>query len=358
MSNSCKAVALLSGGLDSMLAARVVQNQGVNVTGVHFSTGFCTIQRRRRVARPADTGSPSLRNEALSSAATLQIPIELIDVADDYLPIVLNPKHGYGSHMNPCQDCRAFMLSRAKRYMDEIGADFIVTGEVVGQRPNSQKRHLLYQVERESRLKGLILRPLSAQLLRPTLAEQMGCVNREELYAIAGRGRKQQIEMAAQFGISEFAQPAGGCCLLVEEAFTRRLQDFLAHNPPEALDQFRVGLLSTGRHLRLPDGTKIIVGRHEGENNFLDRVRRPSQWRLEAAGGGSPVALVDGPLAPEQIEMAAAVVAGYSRAKIEPGVAVQIDGDQGVSTVVVAPLSQQELWKMNVGASPSSWSAQ
>ena len=338
-----------------MLAARVVQNQGVEVIGVHFSTGFCTIQRRRRVALPADAGSPSLRNEALSSAATLQIPIELIDVADDYLPLVLNPKHGYGAHMNPCQDCRAFMLSRAKLYMDEIGADFIVTGEVVGQRPNSQKRHLLYQVERESGLRGLILRPLSAQLLRPTLAEQMGCVDRDGLYAIAGRGRKQQIEMAAQFGISDFAQPAGGCCLLVEEAFTRRLQDFLAHDPPEALDQFQVGLLSTGRHLRLADGTKIIVGRHEGENNFLDRVRQPSQWRLEAIGGGSPVALVDGPLTPEQTEMAAAVVAGYSRAKKEPEVRVQVDTEQGVRTAVVTPLPQEELWKMNVGALPSSW---
>ncbi len=357
MRNSCKAVALLSGGLDSMLAARIVQDQGVEVIGVHFSTGFCTIQRRRRVARPTDLESPSLRNEALSSAATLQIPVELIDVAEEYLPMVLNPKHGYGAHMNPCQDCRAFMLGRAKEYMEEIGANFIVTGEVVGQRPNSQKKHLLYQTERESDLRGLILRPLSAKLLRPSLAEEEGCVDRETLYAISGRGRKQQIELAAQFGISDFAQPAGGCCLLVEEAFSLRLKDYLHHNTADALDQYQVGLLSVGRHLRLPDGTKIIVGRHEGENNFLDRIRRPEHWRLEAFGGGSPVAILNGPLTPEQVDTAAAIVAGYSRAKRELSVTVEIETGQEAKTVTVTPLSQEELWAMNVGARPSTWGA-
>jgi hypothetical protein len=287
----------------------------------------------------------------------LQIPIELIDVVDDYLPIVLNPKHGYGAHMNPCQDCRAFMLSRAREFMVEIDADFIVTGEVVGQRPNSQKRHLLYQTERESGLRGRILRPLSAKLLRPTLAEERGCVDREALYAISGRGRKKQIELAAQFGISDFAQPAGGCCLLVEEAFSLRLEDFLEHNSPGALNAYQVGLLSVGRHLRLPDGTKIIVGRHEGENIYLDRVRQPTHWRLETVGGGSPVAILDGPLTPEQIETAAAIVAGYSRSKRESTVKVDVRADQEIRTVIAAPLSQEELWAMNVGAEPSSWGA-
>jgi len=354
MVNSTRAVALLSGGLDSMLAARIAQEQGVEVIGVHFSTGFGGLQRRRRVARPAEVNDPRLRNEALQTAATLHIPIEIIDVADEYLPIVLNPKHGYGSHMNPCQDCRAFMLRQAKTHMEKIGAHFVVTGEVMGQRPNSQKRHLLYQTERESGLKGLILRPLSAKLLRPTIPEQKGWVDREQLYAISGRGRKQQIELAAQFGITEYAQPAGGCCLLVEEAFSRRLRDFLAHHPPEALTQDEVALLSVGRRLRLPDGARVIVGRHEGENEFLEQARRPEHWRLEAVGGGSPVALAPGPLTPEQAELAAAIVAGYSRAKKEPVVVVEIDTGRGTRQVTVAPLSQERLWELNVGAAPSS----
>jgi len=348
------AIALLSGGLDSTLSARIVQEQGINVVGVHFSTGFCGVQRRRRVARPAEFGSPALGNQALQSAATLEIPIEIIDVSDDYLTVVLNPAHGYGSNMNPCQDCRAFMLRQAKAFLEEIGADFAVTGEVVGQRPNSQKRHMLYQTERESGLGGLILRPLSAKLLRPTIPEREGWVIRDQLYAISGRGRKQQMELAARFGISEYPQPAGGCCLLVEQAFSRRLRDYLEHNPPEALGHDEVALLSVGRHLRLPDGTKVIVGRHEGENNFLECARRPEHWRLEASGGGSPIALCRGPLSTDQVDLAAAIVAGYSRLKGEPAVEVQVDSGQAILSVTVTPLPQETLWRWNVGAAPTS----
>lgn len=350
MGNSIRAVALLSGGLDSMLAARIVQEQGVDVVGVHFSTGFCTIQRRRRVARPAEEGSPRLRNEALQTAAVLEIPITVIDVSQDYLNVVLHPKHGYGSHMNPCQDCRTFMLSQAKALMEEIDAHFLVTGEVVGQRPNSQKRHLLYQTEKESGLKGLILRPLSAKLLRPTIPEEKGWVDRDKLLNIAGRGRKSQIRLATHFGIVEYAQPAGGCCMLVEKAFSRRLRDFLKHNPPEALNQNEIGLLSVGRHLRLPDSTKVIVGRHEGENNYLDRVRRSDHWRIEAIDGGSPVALVTGPLSRDQMNLAASIVAGYSKQKHKTSVLVQVDTGDSSKQTAVAPLSQDQLWEMNVGA--------
>jgi tRNA-specific 2-thiouridylase len=351
---SRKAVALLSGGLDSTLSARIVQEQGINVVGVHFCTGFCGAQRQRRVARPAELGSSALGNKAQQSADTLKISLEIIDVSDDYLDVVLSPTHGYGSNMNPCQDCRAFMLRQAKAYLEEIGADFVVTGEVVGQRPNSQKRHLLYQAERESGLSGLVLRPLSAKLLRPTIPEREGWIARDRLHAISGRGRKPQIEMAARFGIAEYPQPAGGCCLLVEEAFSRRLRDFLQHNPPSALSHDEVALLSVGRHLRLPDGTKVIVGRHAGENNFLERARRPEHWRFEACGGGSPVALCRGPLSHDQVELAAAIVAGFSRSKTESAVVVQVDTGRAIRQVSVAPLPQDRLWKWNIGAAPAS----
>jgi tRNA-specific 2-thiouridylase len=357
MTNSIRAVALLSGGLDSMLAARIVQEQGIEVLGIHFSTGFCTVQRRRRVARPAELNSQRLRNEALHSAAQLHVPVEIIDVADDYLQVVLEPKHGYGAHMNPCQDCRAFMLRRARDYMEEVGAHFIVTGEVVGQRPNSQRRHLLRQIEREADLEGLILRPLSAKLLDETIAEREGWVDRSKLFGIAGRGRKEQLRLAEEFGLDDFAQPAGGCCMLVEEAFTRRLRDFLAHNPAAALNREAIALLSVGRHFRLPDGTKVIAGRHEGENHFLDRAREADHWRFETVDRRSPVALVRGPLAPEQVELTAAIVASYSKQRGEPVVAVEVDSGRTTETWRVAPLPRERLWEMNVGAAPSSYPA-
>ena len=349
-----KAVAMLSGGLDSMLAARIVQEQGVEVIGVHFSTGFCTLQRRRRVALPDQFDDPRLQNDIWTAAASLHVPIELIDVSEQYLPIVLNPRHGYGSRMNPCQDCRAFMLGQAKVYMEAIDAQFIVTGEVCGQRPNSQKRHLLYQTEKEAGLRFMVLRPLSAKLLRPTIPEQEGWVNRDQLFDISGRSRRRQIELAAQFGITEFAQPAGGCCMLVEESFSRRLVDFLTHNPLEALNLEEVALLSVGRHFRLYDGTKAIVGRNEGENNFLERARRPGDWRFEATSGGSPVALVKGPLEPDQRDTVAAIVAGYSRHKDEATVLIEVDDGKQKTTTLVAPRSSDQLWELNVGAALSS----
>jgi tRNA-uridine 2-sulfurtransferase len=354
MSNSIRAVALLSGGLDSMLAARIVQEQGIKVLGVHFATGFCAVQRRRRVARPTASNRRRLRNEALHSAAQLRVPVEIVDIADDYLAVVLEPAHGYGAHMNPCQDCRAFMLARARAHMEAVGAHFVVTGEVVGQRPNSQRRHLLRQIEREAGLEGLILRPLSAKLLDETVPEREGWVDRDRLYAIGGRGRKEQLRLAEEFGLDDFAQPAGGCCMLVEEAFARRLRDFLAHNPPQALSREAIALLSVGRHFRLPDGTKVIAGRDEGENRFLDGARRPDHWRLQTPDGRSPVALVKGPLEPEQVELAAAIVAGYSKQRREPVVAVEVDTGEAVERRDVAPLSPGVLWRMNVGADSSS----
>lgn len=343
-----KAVALVSGGLDSMLAAKIMQMQGIQVLGIHISTGFCTIQKRRRVALPSNIPDPKLRLEALHAAAQVDIPIEIIDVSEQYLPVFLNPKHGYGSHMNPCQDCHAFMLSQAKKYMEQAGASFIITGEVVGQRPNSQKRHLLFQTEKESGLKGLILRPLSAKLLPPSIPEQEGWVDRESLYDISGRGRKVQIELAEKYGFTEYAQPSGGCCLLVDEAFSQRLRDFLAHNPPSALNQDEIALLSVGRHLRLPDGVKVIIGRHEGENYFLDRAKRPGDWRFEAVDAIGPVAVAPGPLTPEQSSNIAGIVAGYTKKRSDPIVTISIEGPGIKLHIDAEPVENDRLLEYNI----------
>lgn len=337
-----------------MLAARIVQELGIIVLGVHFSTGFCTIQRRRRVAREGDIGDKRLRNEALETAATLQLPIEIIDVSSDYIPVVTNPKHGYGSHMNPCQDCRAFMLRKAKEYMEAHDAHFVITGEVVGQRPNSQKKHLLRQTEREAGLEGFVVRPLSAKLLPETVPEREGMIDRNKLYDISGRGRRRQIEMAADFGIEEYAQPSGGCCMLVEEAFSRRLKGYLDNNPVSALTSGVVALLSTGRHLLLNNGKRVIVGRHEGENEYLQSVCDSGYVCLEASKGSSPITLIEKPVTTIDINDAARITAGYSKWKHEPTVEVMIrDGDES-RNVTVVPFNSDILWKMNVGADPSS----
>ena len=157
----------------------------------------------------------------------LGIPLVIIDITDDYIPIVLNPRFGYGSGMNPCVDCRIFLLRQAKVWMEEHEHHFVFTGEVVGQRPKSQMKPSLRTVECESGLEGYLLRPLSAKLLKPTIPEERGWVKREKLYGIRGRGRKEQIAMAEAFGITEYAQPSGGCCYLIHQTYSRRLRDFL-----------------------------------------------------------------------------------------------------------------------------------
>ena len=201
-----------------MLAAKVIADQDIQVTALHFRTGFSYVERDRIAGR-----GPVGQTDAERAAETLGVPLVIIDITDDYIPIVLGPRYGYGSGMNPCVDCRIFLLRRAKAWMEEHGHHFVFTGEVVGQRPKSQMKPSLRTVERESGLEGYLLRPLSAKLLKPTIPEERGWVKREELYNISGRGRRDQIALAEAFGITEYAQPSGGCCYLIHQAYSRRL---------------------------------------------------------------------------------------------------------------------------------------
>jgi tRNA-specific 2-thiouridylase len=208
------AVGLMSGGLDSTLAAKLILDQGIAVRAVNFYTGFCTTDFRRQVNRQKAKGKV-YHNESLKSAAQLGVEIEYIDISATYIPdVLMNPKHGYGSAMNPCLDCRGYMLARAKAYMEEAGAQFVFTGEVLGQRPMSQYRKALDVVAEESGLGRLLVRPLSAQLLPPSIPEEKGWIARDKLGAISGRSRKEQYKLAEKFGITAFSQPAGGCCSL------------------------------------------------------------------------------------------------------------------------------------------------
>jgi len=331
-----KAVGMLSGGLDSTLAARVILEQGIEVTALHFRTGFSYVERDRAVGQEM---APSAVERA---AAKLNVNLEVVDVSAEYLPLVLNPRYGYGSGMNPCVDCRIFLLRQAKRWMEEHGYHFVFTGEVVGQRPKSQMHPTLKTVERESGLRGYLLRPLSARLLDPTVPEQRGWVDRERLYGIGGRGRKEQIALAEQFGITDYPQPSGGCCYLIDRTYSRRLRDLLAREGSEALSPDQVQLLAVGRHLRLPSGRKVVVGRREQENDYLANCGA-SGVLLTTPNHPGPTTLMPGAPAREEIELAARITAGYSDGQDESAVPVEVrERDGSVEVWAVKPLAREK----------------
>ena len=336
-----KAVGLLSGGLDSSLAIRVMLEQGIEVTALQFRTGFSYADRNRVVG-----SAPAGTSDAERAAAMLEVDLEVIDISGEYLPLVLQPRYGYGSGMNPCVDCRIFMLRKAKTWMEDHGYHFVFTGEVVGQRPKSQMRDSLNTVARESGLSGYLLRPLSAKLLTPTVPEQRGWVDRERLHAISGRGRKAQIALAEQFGITDYPQPSGGCCYLIDQTYSRRLRDFLTHEGSGALDLEQVQLLALGRHLRLPSGRKLVVGRHERENDYLG-TRKIQGTLLTTLDHPGPTTLVLGQSTREEIELAAQVTAGYSDGKDELAVRVEVRRGERkggvVEVLTVEPMTREEL---------------
>ena len=289
-----------------------------------------------------------MRSDAQWAAKTLGVDLQVIDVSDEYLPLVLNPRYGYGSGMNPCVDCRIFLLRQAEAWMKEHGYHFVFTGEVVGQRPKSQMRPSLNTVERESGLKGYLLRPLSAKLLETTVPEQQGWVNREKLYAINGRSRKTQIALAKQFGISNYPQPSGGCCYLIDKTYSRRLSDFLTHDGAAAIDLYQVQLLAVGRHLRLTSGRKVIVGRHERENEYLENCGVKGVF-LTSVDHPGPITLIPGEPSQTEIELAAQITAGYSDGSNEPAVHIEIrdDGNEQmhnkpIKVLTVKPMPKEE----------------
>ncbi len=336
-SEQIKAVALFSGGLDSTLAVRVMLEQGIEVAALHFRTGFSYAQRNRILEGDA-TGPTAVER----AAATLGVDLYIVDVSEAYLPLVLNPRYGYGSGVNPCVDCRIFLLRRAKRWMEQHGGHFVVTGEVVGQRPKSQMRPTLRTVERESGLQGYLLRPLSARLLPPTIPERRGWVEREALYRISGRGRKEQIALAERFGITEYAQPSGGCCYLIDKVYARRWRDFLAHEGAQALTRQQAQLLAIGRHLRLPSGRKVVIGRHERENEYLAAQEVEGVW-LTSVDHPGPTTVVLGAPTAEEVEQAAQMTASYSDGWREPVVRVKMWRADGTSeTLTVKPMPREQ----------------
>ncbi|MEM2546509.1 MAG: tRNA 4-thiouridine(8) synthase ThiI [Candidatus Bathyarchaeia archaeon] len=292
-----KALALFSGGLDSVLAVKILLNQGVDVEAVNFVTPFTTRKEGE--------------NPALKAANKLGVPIRIVSLGRDYLKIVRKPRYGYGKHMNPCIDCRILMLKKAKKIAKENGAQFIFTGEVLGERPMSQNFKALKMIEEEAGLKGKVLRPLSAKLLPLTEAEKRGLVNRDKLLDIRGRSRKRQLALAKEFGITEYEPPAGGCLLTYKE-FSAKLRDLLAHK--KRILMVDLELLKIGRHFRFGQN-KIIVGRNREENEKLLKLKGRNDHFFEAQGCGSPITLLQGPKTRQAIEKAAQLTAYYSDQK-------------------------------------------
>ena len=331
------AIGMVSGGLDSTLATRLLIDQGIRIKGLHFNTGFCFVHHRRLIARP-DEQLKRLRNPVERIGHMFNISVEIIDISSEYMDVLRHPRYGYGKNMNPCIDCRIMMLQKAKQYMDDHGADFVFTGEVIGQRPMSQHKPTLKLIERQSGLEGRLLRPLSAKLLPETEPERLGLVDRERLKYFSGRTRKPQLALAEEFGISDFPQPAGGCCFLTDPSYARKLKDLFLHKDPDKCTMHDLLLLKVGRHLRVSPDLKLVVGRDEYENQFIDG-HLGDLIRLEAVGVVGPVVLAQGAATTPNLRQAAAITARYSDGKEQPTLDVQFRSPSGEGMLTVQPMA-------------------
>ncbi len=333
-----KAVALLSGGLDSTLAVKMILDQGIEVHALNFTSAFCTCTTSARKAG-------GCKSESRRVAEEFGIPIKVMVKGEDYLDIVRSPAHGYGKGMNPCVDCRIYMFKAAKKYMEEIGASFILTGEVLGQRPMSQRRETMRIIERESGLEGLILRPLSAGRLEPTKAEKEGLVDRNKLLAVAGRGRRQQMDLAEELGVNDYPCPSGGC-LLTDRVFSKKVRDLFEHK--EDIDKRDLMLLKAGRHFRYK-GFKIVVGRDEVDNARLKSLAGPGDTTIEPVDFPGPFVLITG-RAPEEVSFfAGGLLLRYAASKAGPGVKLRLCQDgESREFCPEGPIDEEDLERTRV----------
>lgn len=311
-----KAIALLSGGLDSTLAIRIVQDQGIDVLALNFTSPFCTCTKK---------GSSC--SAAALAASKMGVPLKVVAKGLDYFKMVEQPRFGYGRAMNPCIDCRIYILEKARKVMEEEGASFLITGEVVGQRPKSQKRETLRLIEEQAAVEGLLVRPLSAGLLPPTIPEQQGWIDRTKLLDLSGRGRKPQIGLADAYGIVDYPCPAGGC-LLTDPVIAGRLRELFATKPD--YDLADVTLLKFGRHFRLPTGRKLVVSRSEEEGHRLHAFFDPRHdLFLRCTEPTGPEAFIRNGTAEESMdvyETALSIIHRYSKAGDDQALRVSIDG--------------------------------
>lgn len=318
-----RALCVFSGGLDSMLAAALIRAQGIDVLALFFETPFFQSGRARK------------------SAESMDLPIKVVDITDRHLEVVRNPRHGYGRNMNPCIDCHTLMIRIAGEMMGEEEARFVVTGEVLGQRPMSQNKGSLEIVATESGLGRLLVRPLSAKHLPITIPEEKGWIDRERLMDIKGRSRKPQMELAKTFGITDYPTPAGGC-LLTDPIFSRRLRDLISFE--HRLLPGELELLKVGRHFRISPDAKLVVGRNQQENQTIGQLASHRDVLLTCRSVPGPTAVLLGRPSRETVEMAAAITASYSDAK-EGAVALQMMGPREEAEEIQAGVGDKSAFR-------------
>ncbi len=321
-----KALGLCSGGLDSILAGKLLEKQNIDVTWITFETPFFSAAK------------------AVKASKLYGIPLIKKDITKIYLKMLKNPPLGYGKNMNPCRDCHSLMFEMAGKVMQKEGYDFLFSGEVAGQRPLSQTKQALRYVEKNSGFDGQILRPLSAKCLPETAMEINGFVDREKLLNISGRSRTPQVELAKEFGVTDYPSPAGGC-LLTDKNFSNRLRDLFDHTEEHSTSELH--LLKFGRHIRLNNNTKIIVGRTKNDNfNILKYYNKKEYLMLDAKGIGSPTVIVPANADKESIKTAAAICISYTKTPVNEDAIVVVKKQKNNETVKVTALNSDTIKKM------------
>lgn len=325
-----KAISLISGGLDSALATKLILDQGIDVVGLHFTSPF--VSKRERLEGL----------QAIKSARELGIRVILKEKGSEYIDVIRNPKHGYGKNMNPCIDCRIFMLRKTMEVMAEENASFVVTGEVLGQRPMSQRRPTIELIEKESGLASLIVRPLSAKHFPPSKPEIDGVIRRDLLLGLAGRGRTAQFELVEKFQMKAFGDPGGGC-LLTDGMYSNRLRDLFAFdNNFSILD---INLLNTGRHFRIDSDTKLILGRNKGENERLHAMWTIPYALVYPIGFTGPMGILKGNLEREAAQIVANILSHYGK-NTEPS--ITFEANSGSVVRYVEPRIDQDMERYKI----------
>lgn len=325
-----KAIALLSGGLDSMLAIAMVKEQGIDIEAVNFQTMFgCCKEDARR------------------AAYDLGVRFTSIAVGDDYLKVIQKPRFGYGRALNPCVDCRIYMFLAARHYMESVGASFLITGEVLDQRPNSQKMNDLRMIDRECGLEGRVLRPLSAKLLAETEPERLGIVDRSQFFSVHGQSRKGLHQLAARYGIEKIPAASPGCALTSRE-FSKKVKDVFEHRPQYARWEFEI--LKIGRHFRLDPQTKAVIARNHTQNEYLEQMHPEHTTLLSCRNFAGPHALVIGGASQENLEKTAALILKYAQKPLPPFCEIQRKGigDPDFFSIPASLLEETEVDKMRI----------
>jgi len=306
-----KAIALFSGGLDSTLAMKLIIDQGIDVLAVNINTGFGSTKDRL--------------SHMQSMCEQVGAELKIIDIQSEFLQEVLfDPKHGYGKNFNPCIDCHAKMFAVAKRIMEAEGASFLISGEVMGQRPMSQNKDALQTVLNESNCDGLLLRPMSAKKLAQTIAEENGWVDREKLEGITGRSRDRQLELVREIGLENFESPGGGC-LLTDENFSKKMVDFIKYDKFEVRD---IPIMKFGRHLRLSDGAKLVVGRNKEENEYLQNIDNEKYFHIKTMGLPGPHAMLSKNASDDDKKLATKIILTYCKTSSDKSYTLAYDGEE------------------------------